>query len=65
MIGHSKAIKNGRVSASKNNKGEFLIDPSELFKVYQPVNKINVNLYQPSRQQDIDQETAETVEISI
>ena len=57
-----KAIKNGRVSASKNDKGEFLIDPSELFRVYQPVNKVNVNLYQPSQQQGI---AKEAVEISL
>ena len=60
-----KAIKNGRVSASKNGKGEFIIDPAELFRVYQPVNKVNVNLYQPSQQQDIAKETAETVEITM
>jgi predicted site-specific integrase-resolvase len=60
-----KAIKNGRVSATKNGKGEFIIDPAELFRVYQPVNKVNVNLYQPSQQQDIDKETAETVEITM
>jgi predicted site-specific integrase-resolvase len=60
-----KAIKNGRVSATKNGKGEFIIDPAELFRVYQPVNKVNVNLYQPSQQQDIAKETAETVEITM
>jgi len=60
-----KAIKTGRVSSSKNDKGEFLIDPSELFRVYQPVNKVDVNLHQPSQQQDIAKETAETVEISM
>ena len=60
-----KAIKTGRVSSSKNDKGEFLIDPSELFRVYQPVNKVDVNLYQLSQQQDIAKETAETVEISM
>ena len=60
-----KAIKNGRVSASKNSKGEFEIDPAELFRVYQPVNKVNVNLHQPSQQQDIAKETAETVEITM
>jgi predicted site-specific integrase-resolvase len=54
-----KAIKNGRVSATKNGKGEFIIDPAELFRVYQPVNKVNVNLYQPSQQQDIAKETVE------
>jgi hypothetical protein len=60
-----KAIKNGRVSATKNGKGEFIIDPAELFRVYQPVNKVNVNLYQLSQQQDIAKETAETVEITM
>jgi len=60
-----KAIKNGRVSATKNGKGEFIIDPAELFRVYQPVNKVNVNLYQPSQQQDIAKETSETVEITM
>jgi hypothetical protein len=60
-----KAIKNGRVSATKNGKGEFIIDPAELFRVYQPVNKVNVNLHQPSQQQDIAKETAETVEITM
>ncbi len=60
-----KAIKNGRVSATKNGKGEFIIDPAELFRVYQPVNKVNVNLYQPSQQQDMAKETAETVEITM
>ena len=54
-----KAIKNGRVSATKNGKGAFIIDPAELFRVYQPVNKVNVNLYQPSQQQDIAKETVE------
>lgn len=60
-----KAIKNGRVSATKNGKGEFIIDPAELFRAYQPVNKVNVNLHQPSQQQDIAKETAETVEITM
>ena len=30
----SKAIKNGRLSAIKNDKGHFQIDPSELQRVY-------------------------------
>lgn len=28
------AIKNGRLSASRDDKGRYLIDPSELFRVY-------------------------------
>lgn len=34
--GISKAIKSGRISAIKNELGEYEIDPSELFRVYQP-----------------------------
>lgn len=32
----SKAIKNGRISASKDESGTFKIDPSELHRVYPP-----------------------------
>ncbi len=32
-----KAIKTGRLSATKNDKGEYQIDASELFRVYAPV----------------------------
>ena len=38
------AIKRGKVSATKNNRKEFVIDPVELFRVYQPVNEVNVNI---------------------
>lgn len=31
------AIEKGRISASKNEKGEYQIDPSELHRVYSPV----------------------------
>jgi hypothetical protein len=30
------AIKNGRLSASRDDKGRYLIDPAELFRVYPP-----------------------------
>ncbi|MGE3283095.1 MAG: hypothetical protein AB7O13_19105 [Alphaproteobacteria bacterium] len=32
-----KAIKSGRLSAIKSGNGEWLIDPAELFRVYQPI----------------------------
>ena len=32
-----KAIKNGRVSAKKNDMGQWQIDPAELHRVYPPV----------------------------
>ncbi len=28
------AIKNGRLSASRDDRGRYLIDPAELFRVY-------------------------------
>jgi len=31
------AIKNGRITATKNEFGDWEIDPSELFRVYEPV----------------------------
>ena len=34
-----KAIKSGRISAKKNDIGEWQIDPAELHRVYQPVNE--------------------------
>jgi hypothetical protein len=34
-----KAIKNGRVSASRDDKGQWMIDPAELFRVYAPAEK--------------------------
>jgi excisionase family DNA binding protein len=33
----SRAIKNGRVSATKKDDGSFSIDPAELHRVYPPV----------------------------
>lgn len=32
-----QAIKNGRLSAQKNDSGAWMIDPAELFRVYPPV----------------------------
>lgn len=42
-----KAIKAGRLSAAKNDKGHFVIDAAELFRVYAPVNKKTVTSEQP------------------
>ena len=36
------AIKKGRLSATKNDRGQFLIDPAELFRVYKPANNTNI-----------------------
>jgi hypothetical protein len=34
-----KAIKNGKISASKDERGQWMVDPAELFRVYDPVSK--------------------------
>jgi hypothetical protein len=55
-----KAIQSGRLSASKNDNGHFLIDPAELFRVYKPVNKqVNIESVLTSEQRV----TAETTEL--
>lgn len=35
-----KAIKTGRISAEKSSKGEWRIEPVELFRVWSPVNGV-------------------------
>jgi len=62
-----KAIKSGRLSANKNNKGEFLIDPAELFRVYKPVNKEMLPSEQLATHKETQetQETQETAELSM
>jgi hypothetical protein len=56
-----KAIKEGRLSATKNNKGQFCIDPAELFRVYPPVDKVGVHNEQASidKRQSIQHEADE------
>jgi len=51
------AIKKGRISATKNAQGQFLIDPAELFRVYKPVNNINANIER--------HKTAELTEVNV
>lgn len=34
-----KAIKSGRISANKDDGGQYYIDPAELFRVYTPVSE--------------------------
>ena len=38
-----KAIREGRVSANKSKSGQWIIEPSELFRVYTPINKVNAH----------------------
>jgi excisionase family DNA binding protein len=58
-----KAIKTGRLSATKNNGGQIVIDPAELYRVYRPVNKLSqLHEQQPStestsKQREVDELT--------
>jgi len=38
-----KAIREGRISASRSESGEWRIDPAELFRVYPPLSTVDVN----------------------
>ena len=54
-----KAIKSGRLSATKDDSGNFQIDAAELFRIYQPVLSTGlqetVNLPEPAEYQLIAQ----------
>jgi hypothetical protein len=53
----SKAIKNGRMSALKDDKGHYQIDPAELYRVF-PVNIGNSQVSVESVQQETYKETS-------
>ena len=57
-----RAIKNGKVSASRNDKGEYEIDAAELFRVFSPRSS---ETYQPvsKKQDETHNETLEGSEI--
>ena len=53
-----KAVKNGRISAKKDDKGVYRIDPSELFRVYTPIaptdtQKKGASMQQPKNDQSV------------
>jgi hypothetical protein len=54
-----KAIQKGRISANKNQLGEWEIDPSELHRVYQPVNKVSTQQGSGGEPQESAKETWE------
>ena len=49
-----KAIKSGRLSAVRNDKGEYQLDPAELFRVYPPPKTGPVTRNPESLQLEID-----------
>jgi hypothetical protein len=51
-----KAIKSGRLSATKDAQGRFLIDPVELSRVYE----VNINKVDKSKQIETGKESQET-----
>jgi hypothetical protein len=53
----SKAIKNGRISAAKDELGHYQIDPAELFRVY-PVDTGNGSQAVDGEQQETSKETS-------
>jgi hypothetical protein len=55
-----KAVKRGDVSASKDDFGHYLIDPAELFRVYKPVNVVNVS----GKQEEIEKLTEEKPDVT-
>jgi excisionase family DNA binding protein len=46
-----KAIKAGRISWTKDDKDHYLIDPSELDRVYQPIDEKNTDFINPIEHQ--------------
>lgn len=58
----SRAIKSGRISASKNDKGGFDIDPAELFRVF-PRNSETVSGNSTMKQTVTPIETPETARL--
>jgi excisionase family DNA binding protein len=59
-----KAIKSGRLSATKNNNGQIVIDPAELYRVYRPaddhsqLHEQQSSTESTSKQREVDELTA-------
>ena len=59
-----KAIKTGRLSATKNNSKQIVVDPAELYRVYRPVNtpsplhEQRSSTESTSKQREVDELTA-------
>jgi hypothetical protein len=53
-----KAIKQGGLSARKTDKGQWMIDPAELERVYPPSKTVNVDVDMAHQYHAIDRTTA-------
>jgi len=49
-----KAIKKGTISAAKDERGQWLIDPAELHRVYKPVNQDENQSMSNSQQETVE-----------
>ena len=56
----SRAIEKGRLSANKDDLGRFQIDPSELFRVFDPVSR-NVSGTQQSVRSETQDDALRTI----
>lgn len=61
----SKAIKNGKISASKNDDGSFSIEPSELHRVYPPTPPETVDSERLETPNQTDANTKEIIELRV
>jgi DNA-binding transcriptional regulator GbsR (MarR family) len=48
----SRAVKSGRLSATRNELGEYQIDPAELFRVYPATGSVDSNLERDATPKD-------------
>jgi excisionase family DNA binding protein len=60
-----KAIKRGSISAKKDERGQWLIDPSELHRVYKPVNQSGNSSIPGLREETIGDTHSLRVEIGV
>jgi excisionase family DNA binding protein len=57
-----RAIRSGRLSAGKDDDGNFAIDPAELFRVYQPKSAATVPAQAEKRAEGQDAPTVSTTD---
>jgi len=58
-----RAIRSGKLSANKNEHGDYRVDPSELFRVYKPVAHHDEPFGASTQQADIDLMAPELLEM--
>ena len=61
----SKAVKSGKISATKNDNGSFSIEASELHRVYPPTPPETVNTEQYETPSETGANTKELIELRV